>query len=527
MSILTRVFSKLVRDIATFSQLGSKIELRSYQKQVCDAILKSIKRKDGMTFVVVFPRQSGKNEVQAQLEAYLLAKLYRRQVEIVKVAPTWIPQARVSMFRLRRVLETNSMTLGRWCSEAGYIYRLGSARITFLSGSPTSNVVGATASLLLECDEAQSVLPSKWDKDFAPMAASANTTTVFWGTSWTSKTLLAREMRLAQLQEAQDGLQRVFLLNADQVAAEVPDYGRHVASQVARLGRDHPLIKTQYFSEEIDSQIGMFPAGRQALMQGEHPPQQRPTPGQIYALLVDVAGEDENALDPAAANLKQVENKSRDATALTVVQVDTSTLSDPVLCAPTYLVVNRCLWSGVAHSALYGQIKALVEMWKAHYVVIDATGIGAGLSSFLEKAFPTRVIAITFSSKTKSELGWRFLAIVETGRYKEYASPLSHLGGVTGGRGVREKDSSRLLTLQSLVYRQVQHCQSTVLDGPGRIMRWGVPANTRDADSGELVHDDLLISASLCSFLDLQDWGTAESGVIRPLDPLEGMGDVF
>jgi hypothetical protein len=180
-------------------------------------------------------------------------------------------------------------------------------------------------------------------------------------------------------------------------------------------------------------------------------------------------------------------------------------------------------------------------MWKAHYVVIDATGIGAGLSSFLEKAFPTRVIAITFSSKTKSELGWRFLAIVETGRYKEYASPLSHLGGVTGGGGtplsyfgegaggggVSENEASRLLTLQSLFYRQVQHCQSTVLDGPGRIMRWGVPANTRDADSGELVHDDLLISASLCSFLDLQDWGTAESGVIRPLDPLEGMGDVF
>jgi hypothetical protein len=258
----------MLGDVTHFSQLGSGIQLRSYQQRVCAAILHSIQAKAGLTFVVIFPRQSGKNEVQAQLEAYLLSKYSHHPVEIVKVAPTWLPQSRLSMRRLQHVLDTNAVTRGRWCSEAGYIFRLGSARISFLSGSPTSHVVGATASLLLECDEAQSVLPYKWDRDFAPMAASTNTTTVLWGTAWTSKTLLAREMRSALLKEEQDGLQRVFILNADQVAGEVPAYGLHVAEQVSRLGRQHPLIKTQYYSEEIDSQAGMFAAQRQSLMQG-------------------------------------------------------------------------------------------------------------------------------------------------------------------------------------------------------------------------------------------------------------------
>jgi hypothetical protein len=531
-SLLKQIFSKLLLDVDDFSRMGSGIHLRSYQRQAAVAILQSIESKNGLTIVVIFPRQSGKNELQAQIEAYLLARHYRHHVDIVKVAPTKVPQSKVSMLRLERVLDSNPLTRGRWSCQAGHIYQIGSARITFLSGSPTSNVVGATASLLLECDEAQSVLPSKWDKDFAPMAASANTTTVLWGTAWTSDTLLAREMRAAQALEDQDGIQRLFLMNADQVASEVAAYGQHVANQVARLGREHPLIKTQYFSEEVEARSGMFPEGRQVLMQGDHPPLEKPRVAEIYALLVDVAGEDESSSEGESASLTQTARHAHAATALTVVRVDTTTLSDPYLCAPTYQVVNRYLWSGTAHSLLYGEIKALVEQWKARYVVIDATGIGEGLASFLSKAYPARLIPVTFSLKSKSELGWRFLAIVETGRYKEYASP----GGLSASFGVREQGwsqaavgtaSQRCYQLQAQFWLEVQHCQATVLDGPARLMRWGVPASIRHPISGEVLHDDLLISAALCSYLDKCQWGTGESGLIPAIDPLEGLMDVF
>ncbi|MFO7625415.1 MAG: hypothetical protein R6V73_13800, partial [Anaerolineales bacterium] len=111
-------------------------------------IIDSVCNNRGHTIVVQFPRQSGKNELQAQLEAYLLTLFCIADAEIVKVSPTWKPQTLNAMRRLQRVLERNLCTRGRWVKEGGYIYRILSARIFFLSGSPTTSVVGATASTL-------------------------------------------------------------------------------------------------------------------------------------------------------------------------------------------------------------------------------------------------------------------------------------------------------------------------------------------------------------------------------------------
>jgi hypothetical protein len=344
------------------------------------------------------------------------------------------------------------------------------------------------------------------------MAASTNATRVFWGTMWTSQTLLARELRSARQAEALDGHRRVFILTADQVAAEVPAYAAFVTEQVARLGRHHPLIKTQYFSEEIDAEAGMFPAQRQALMQGHHPRLLKPIPGEIYALTLDLAGEDEAAspdFDPIA--LHDLHNPDRDSTALTVIRVDLSTLSDDLHQAPTYHVVNRYLWTGIRHTTLYARLKALADLWSARYLVVDATGVGAGLASFLDKALPGLVIPFVFTPCSKSDLGWSFLALIETGRYKEYSpSP-----------------SASHDELQSLFWEQVKNCQSNVLPGPAKTIRWGVPRATRHPATGEILHDDLLISASLTALLDDCPWGVALSAIIPSIDPLHDLPDVY
>ncbi len=170
-----------------FVEAGSGLKLRYYQQEAAIAIIDSVMQKKGMSFCVIFPRQSGKNELQAQIETYLLSACQLLDAEIVKVSPTWKPQTLNAMRRLERVIARNITTRGNWRKESGYIYRVGRARIFFLSGGPTANVVGATASTLLECDEAQDVTIEKWDKDFAPMAASTNATRVFWGTVWTSE----------------------------------------------------------------------------------------------------------------------------------------------------------------------------------------------------------------------------------------------------------------------------------------------------------------------------------------------------
>src|SRR3972149_4082452 len=65
--------------------------------------------------------------------------------------------------------------------EDGYSLSLGTARMVFLSAEPESNVVGHTADMILEVDEAQDVDIEKFDKEFRPMAASTAATTVYYG----------------------------------------------------------------------------------------------------------------------------------------------------------------------------------------------------------------------------------------------------------------------------------------------------------------------------------------------------------
>jgi hypothetical protein len=318
----------LLKDVLRFSAALSGVCLRRYQEEIATAVVDSVIDKKGLSFVVMLPRQSGKNEVQAQIEAYLLTLFMNMDYEIVKVSPTWKPQSANAMRRLERTFSRNLALKDRWIKESGYIYRVNQTRILFLSASPTANVVGATASLLLECDEAQDVEIAKWDRDIAPMAASTNATRVFYGTAWTSKSLLARELRAARAAQELDGIQRVFIRNGYEVGKEVPAYMKHVEEQIARLGRQHPMVKTQYFSEEIDAEGGMFSPERRLLMRGDHRPLSEPYPviarslprgtrGQatkqspIYVFTFDVAGEDEGATH----DLERLDNPRRDATA--------------------------------------------------------------------------------------------------------------------------------------------------------------------------------------------------------------------
>ena len=480
-----------------FCTTASGVTLRRYQEQVLTAVLDSIYRNLGLTFVVMFPRQSGKNELQAQLEVFLLALYERTGMEIVKVSPTWKPQSLNAMRRLERVLSRNRFTRRRWMRESGYIYRVGDARIFFLSGEPHANIVGATASLLLEVDEAQDVLTAKYDKEIAPMAAANNVTRVLWGTAWTSQTLLARELRAARRAEALDGIQRAFVLTAEDVAAEVPAYGAFVAEQVAKLGRQNPSVRSQFFSEEIDVDGGLFPAGRLALMAGTHGLLDAPRAGQTYAMLLDVAGAEEGGMTGLEAN------PGRDATALTVVEVDFSAADAALAGGATYRVVQRRLWLGVPHAQLYRDLLGLAQHWRVRWLVVDATGVGAGLSGFLSRALPGRVIPFVFSRVSKSKLGWDFLGLVDAGRWREPAQ-----GGA----------------LDDLFQQQLRFCQFEIAAGPEHYMRWGVPDGTRDPISGELVHDDLLMSAAMASLLDGQTPVIGSgAAIIRAADPLDGL----
>lgn len=514
---------RLTNDPVQFPRLGD-LALRSYQERVMSAVIDSVLHQAGRTIVVMFPRQSGKNELQAQIEAYLLVRYSRIGAEIVKISPTWKPQSLNAMRRLERVLASNISTQHLWSKESGYIYRIDNARITFLSGSPEANIVGATASTLLEVDEAQDVGIERFDRDIAPMAASTNATRVLWGTAWTSQTLLARELAEAQRFDAANPDSpyhpSAFVMTADDVIREVPAYKRHVSGVIRRLGRSHPFVRTQYYSETVDGEGGLFPPERIARMFPPGPPP-APSPLWQYAALIDVGGIENHAADPLDAGAPDSRSftgssgSERDSTALTVVAVDLSTRANPLLRAPTYRPLYRQVWTGASHASLFGEILAAVKAYAASRVVIDATGVGAGLASFLERAMPGRVIPFIFSASSKSRLGWDFIALVDGGRWAE-ACPAGNLAAP------QER-------LRASFAAQLRHCTFEVLPGPGQVMRWGVPDGTRDPASGEHVHDDLLISAALAAQLDKVDWprplSGKNAGLVRARDPLDEVKD--
>ena len=523
--ILRRIRQTIRKDPVVWAA-ATGISLRPYQVEIALAIKDSVLNNKGLTFVVILPRQSGKNEVQRHVFAWLLYRAGERGGTIVSVAPTYKPQTINAMERVRLSLDGNVVTRGKWRSAAGFIFRYRKARLQFFSGENKSKVVGATADLLLSVDEAQDIHPSKFDKEFDPMTASTNATRVFWGTAWTSQTLLAREMRTCREEEKKDGIKRVFFYTAEDVGKIVPEYAAHLERVVQERGRQHPLVRTQYFNEEIDAMGGMFNAGRMAMMTSQQlsavssPLEQGKTErGETYAFCVDVGGMDEGAGGDASTRaLHQstarndtafdgMGNPGRDSTTLSVVEVDLSTLG--LLQAPTYRVVQREAWTGLNHVVVFGKLKALVERWRPQHIVIDATGVGEGLWAMLDKAYPTRVIPVKFSLQAKSEIGWRFLSIIETGRFRAF-------GGGTPDAGRGPDDGA----FEEAVRMQYAKCQNEILPGPGKVMRWGVPDGTRGPD-GALVHDDFILADALTAKLDELHWSIHfEPFIIQAKDPL-------
>jgi hypothetical protein len=147
-------------------------------------------------------------------------------------------------------------------------------------------------------------------------------------------------------------------------------------------------------------------------------------------------------------------------------------------------------------------------------VVVDATGVGAGLASFLDRALPGRVIPFTFSNASKSELGWRFLDVVDSCRWQE---PV-----------FEDLPGDDQLRYQNQFFAQLAACQFEVKNDAKQTMHWGVPDGSRDPVSGELLHDDWVLSAALCAVLEKREWGLPANPIlIQGVDPLEEMDKDF
>ena len=412
--------------IAAFARDVLGKPLYPYQAEVAEAILTSIVEGQGRIFTVMMARQSGKNQLSAVLEAYLLTHL--AQGTIVKAAPTYSPQITNSRLRLLSLLDTEDTRERVWHTQgnitglapkkdAALVRAHAGPQVMFFSAGEESNVVGATADILLEIDEAQDVAPEKFDRDFRPMAATANTTTVLYGTAWSDTTLLAHQ-RAANLEHEQRTGERLhFEYDWRTLAAINTAYRIFVEQEIARLGRDHLAIQTQYLLKPI-SGAGYFLSHLQhTLLQGTHQWEDLAQEDAIYIAGMDVAGE--QRASPAISLMTQPAGgrTRRDSTVITIGRITHNELNLPIV-----EVVHHEWWTGMPYLDQYAATLALVEQWGIRTLVMDATGLGGCLASLLLTFLGEQhVRPYIFSRPSKSHLAYQLLAQINSGRLKLYA----------------------------------------------------------------------------------------------------------
>jgi hypothetical protein len=386
------------------------MKLRPYQLEVARAVMDSVQKGRGLTFSVEIARQGGKNELSAHLEVLLLTLYMARGGNLIKCSPTFKPQTIISIERLKERLDEFGFE-GIYRTQMGYILQLGNARAIFLSAEGSSSVVGHSADIVLEIDEAQDVGKEKYSKEFRPMGSATNVTTILYGTSWDDSTLLEEVKRSNLELEKADGIKRHFRYDWQEVGKYNPAYVMFVQAERQRLGEEHPLFRTQYALLPIAHSGGFLSRQQIALVLGGHQRQSQPEGKRTYISGIDLAGE----LSPFPSPFKGG-GRGRDSTIITIAELDAASPSQPVL-----KVVEQYQWTGTPHSQLYPQMMDILKnVWNCHRIVVDATGIGQPVASFLRKELGRRVIPFVITSRSKSDMGFELLSFVNSGRLKLY-----------------------------------------------------------------------------------------------------------
>ena len=514
-----RVAGHVLDDIALFSRHVVGLPLYDYQLEPLRAIIDAVLHRRGREFLLVFPRQSGKNEAVAQLLVYLLTLLQRRDGQMVYGAIG--DGLGRGMRRLEQRLDT-PWTRGRWRRGGRPTrYTLGRAAVVFLSSHPQAASRGETADHLLIIDEAQEQDAAHIESVFTPMRAAHNATAVYLGTVRQTGDFLWAKKGELESATAADGVPRVFMVPPETVAAENPAYAAFLAEQVRRYGRRHPIVAAEYFLEPVDGQGGLFPPWRVAFMRGAHSRLSGPRPDEVYVAAVDLAGQDEGAAEVGA----QLRNPGRDYTVVTIFRVETEfLLRNSVSNGPIYEAVDVFVDHGSRHfqatpgrPRLADTLLTTLRRWNVAHTIIDASGVGQGLADWLAGALGReRVTAYQLGGAgAKARLGSDLLALIDTGRFRYW-----------GG------DEDEPLSDGWWFWQQVVAC-GYALPGAGRFdhdLRWGVPAAARVSTprGSEPLHDDRLLSAALVAELERRRQagalflGASASRVVRGGDPLSG-----
>jgi hypothetical protein len=504
----------VMSDIKYFSKHVLKLPLYRYQLEPLNAILDSIYHKRGYEFLLVFSRQSGKNEAAAHLLVFLL-NMFQRTTGNIVYAATGDGLGR-GLQRLDDRLN-NPWNRGAWRRGTKPTRRiLGQTAVVFISAHPQASTRGETAHHLLVIDELQDQHRAHIEAVFTPMRAAHNATALYLGTVRTSHDALWLKKQELERLTADDGVKRVFFTGPDLVTAENKFYGRFLEDQVKRHGRHHPIIASEYYLEPLDTSGGLFPPRRITLMHGTHSRRRQPDGKTATIALLDVGGQDEAATDPIA----YLDNPGRDYTICTIIDVIEAEHDQGRI----YHAIDVFVDHGSRHFTNYPEqpslalrLLAYLNHWRVSHLVADETGVGEGLTDWLAQRLErSRVTGFKFSARSKAQLGSTFLALIETGRFKYWSD-----------------DAEKEYSDGWWFWTQCAHCTYDLPPGAQfeKDLRWHVPPSAKISTPNGLkpIHDDRLLSAALVAEADRLvksgdiNLGIAQSIIIDGENPLDNL----
>ncbi len=227
--------------------------------------------------------------------------------------------------------------------------------------------------------------------------------------------MLAQQRAVNLERQQHTGEQLHFEFDWRTLATINPAYRTFVEQEIARLGEDSLAIQTQYYLHPLNGAGHFLNTLQKTLLQGTHFWEETPREDGWYIAGMDVAGEERPT---SGMTISQIASSRRDSTVITIGRVCFNELGLPAI-----EVVHHEWWTGRTHLEQYAATVALIERWGIRSLVVDATGIGAGLASLLvDRLGPERVTAFTFSRPSKSRLAYQLLALLNSGRLKLYTA---------------------------------------------------------------------------------------------------------
>jgi len=211
----------ILRSFSTFVSEGRGIDLFYYQLKPAQFILESVRLNQGLTFVLDFPRNSGKDELLIQLKVYLLRMMNDNDRTMIEVNTSYHNQID-AIDRLGDSLHRNILTRGRWV-QVSSIISFDKCNTIFLRNDDITDGRSIKADLLLIFNNANAIPPEQYDKINRLLSPKRKITRVICGVDVGEGSIISREKELAILEEKKDGIQRYFHVTEDQAMQKMQE----------------------------------------------------------------------------------------------------------------------------------------------------------------------------------------------------------------------------------------------------------------------------------------------------------------